>query len=186
MFRKKGLIYLFLLILLSGCAKAEKPTQKALDFRTELMRSEGCSFVADITADYGDKIYEFSVQVQYDMEKTKLTVLSPEEISGIAATVSENGSKLSFDGTELDFGKLANGYVSPISAPWLLGQCWTAEYISGAGADGQYERITYLKGYNDRELTVNTWLNAEGIPIRAEVLHEGQRCLNIEIRDFQF
>ena len=183
---RKGAWMLLLILLLSGCGRSQEPTQKALDFRTKLMQSEGCDFTADITADYGDKVYEFTVQVQYAPEETKLTVVSPEEISGISATVTEQGTNISFDGAALDFGKLANGYVSPVSASWLLGQCWTGEYISAAGPDGDYEKITYLRGYDDQELMVNTWLDEAGVPVQAEVFFGERRCLNIRIRDFRF
>lgn len=174
------------LLCLSGCGKSEGPTQKALDFRTALMQEEGCSFTADITADYGDKLYVFSVSAECSGDETKITVLSPDSIAGIVATVSADGAKLSFEDTCLDFGKLANGYVSPVSAPWLLHRCWIGEYIAYAGADGDLERITYLKGYNKQEVTLDTWLSADGVPVHAEVLYDGVRCLTIEIKDFQY
>lgn len=186
MTRKRIFILLALVLCLSGCGKSDGPTQKALDFRTKLMESEGCSFTADITADYGDKLYVFSVDAVFTPDETKLSVVSPEAIAGITATVSADGAKIEFDGVELDFGKLANGYVSPVSVPWLLGQCWLGEYIAYAGTDGDLERVTYLKGYNEEELTLDTWLSEDDIPVHAEVFYGGERCLTVEIRDFQF
>jgi len=183
---RKITFVLVLVLLFSGCGKAGEPTQKALDFRTKLMQSQKCDFLADISADYGNRVYEFTVQIHYTPEETTVTVLSPEEISGIEATISEEGTRVIFDDLELDFGKMADGTVSPMSLPWLLGQCWLEEYIAGAGVDGDLEKVTYLRGYDEQELTVNTWLNKEGIPVQAEVLFDGKRCLNVGIREFQF
>lgn len=185
MFRKKLWVLLVIVLCLSGCAKTKQPTQKALDFRAGLMNAGSCSFLADIVADYGERTYAFTVEAEHSPQETKLTVVSPEEISGISAIVSENGAQIVFDGLELDFGELANGYVSPVSVPWLLGQCWVGEYISCAGADGEYEKVTYLRGYNDAELTVDTWFTKENIPVYAEIIYDGRRCLTVQIRDFQ-
>ena len=183
MFRKKFLV-LLLCVLLSGCAKGQDPAQSALDLRTGLMESGGCSFAADVIAHYDDRMYEFSMTCLHDREETRLEVTKPEILAGITASVQSDSTQLEFDGTVLDFGKLANGYVSPVEAPYLLVECWRSAYIAWAGADGTQERITYLRGYEEQELTVDTWLE-NGCPTYAEVTYDGVRCLAITITDFQ-
>ena len=50
----KRLLPLALAVMLTGCAAdGGGPTQQALDFRTALMDSGGCTFTADLTADVG-------------------------------------------------------------------------------------------------------------------------------------
>ena len=170
---------------LAGCSASEEPsTQHAIDFRTALMEAEGCRFTADVTADYGDKVYVFSLQSETVDGETTLQVLSPESIAGIRATISADGAELEFDSVALEFGKLANGYVSPVSAPWLLEQCWQGAYIAYAGADEEHERVTYLQGYQEEELSVDTWF-LDQTPVYAEVVWNDVRCLQIEIKDFQ-
>ena len=186
-FKKLGILAL-LLTMLTGCAGTElaKPSQKALDFRTALMEAGGCSFTADITADYGARVYEFTLDCEYTVGgEAHLTVTKPETIAGIAATVSADGATVEFDGASLDFGQMANGYVAPLAAPWILGNCWTAEYISSAGADGDLERVTYLQGYHEEELTLDTWLDRSGVPVRCEISWNGSRCLTIDLTNFQ-
>ena len=186
MLRKKFALLLTLIsIFLTGCA-AKSPAQQPLTFRTALLEAGGCSFTAVVTADYGEKVYSFTLDCSCTGDKTRLCVLEPESIAGIAATVSGDGAVLEFDGAELEFGKLANGFPSPVAAPWLLGQCWTGEYIAWAGPDGDLERITYLRGYDDEELTVDTWLDKNGVPVYAEAAQDGVRCLTVEIKDFRF
>ena len=181
------LLSLLLLIVftMTGCAgHTPKTGQQALDFRTALMEQGGCSFTAQITADYGSRVYSFTVDCVNEKDRTQIQVLEPESIADIRATVSADGTKLAFDGAELDFGKLANGHVSPITAPWLIHHCWIGEYIAWSGNDGDLERVTYLSGYDEEELTVDTWFS-DGIPIRSEVVYDGVRCLVLELSDFQ-
>ena len=184
MLEKRICALVLALLCLCGCGKSS-PTQRALDFRTGLLTSGSCSFTADIRADFGEKFYDFTLAADYTQEETRLTVQAPDVISGISAVVTKDGAKLEFDDMELDFGKMANGNVSPVSVPWLLCQCWVGEYISSAGADGDYYRVTYLRGYEDEEVTVDTWFDAEGHPVRAEVTYGGVRCVSANIKDFQ-
>lgn len=181
---KKLLVLLSCMLLLTGCAGKQDPAQCALDLRTTLMESGGCTFDADVIAHYEDRSYSFSMTCRHADGETKLTVTAPENIAGIAASVKAGETQLEFDGAILEFGKLANGYVSPVAAPWLLIQCWESAYIAYTGADGEQERVTYLRGYNEEELSVDTWLR-DGVPTYAEVTHNGVRCLAVTIKNFQ-
>jgi len=184
---KKFLFPMLLLLVVSGCQKQSSPTQKALDFRTALMEAGGCSYTAVIGADYGERAYSFSVACTYDTDGTaKMTVLQPEEIAGITAAVSGDGAVVEFQDVALDFGVMADGTVSPMEVCHLLGRCWTGAYIASAGSDGDLERISYLHGYEAEELAVDTWLNAEGAPVYAEVMFENVRCLSVQLTEFRF
>ncbi len=187
MFWKKLLCCVMLMMVLSGCQGQGEPTQKAIDFRTALLRAGGCSYTAVIDADFGERVYTFSVACVFQTDGTaELEVLQPQEIAGIKAHMDGQSAALEFQDVALDFGVMANGEVSPMEACHLLGQCWTAAYISCAGSDGELERVTYLDGYEEEELTVDTWLDEAGLPVYAEIIHEGTRCLTLQISDFQF
>lgn len=64
-----------------------------------------------------------------------MTVTAPDTISGISATVKNDCRTIEFDGLSLEFGPLADGRVSPICGPALLGACWASEYIDSTGKD---------------------------------------------------
>lgn len=172
-------------LIIAGCQKEETTMQTALDFRTELLSAGGCHFLCDVQADYGEKVYSFSLDCEYDGEDARLTVLQPENISGISATVHGEDATVEFDGISLQFGELAKGKVAPLSIPWLLGSAWTKDYISYSGQDGEHVRLTCLKGYDDNEITIDTWLS-DGIPVNVEVSYDGQRVLSATIREFSF
>jgi len=184
---KKLLCCVMMGIVLVGCQSKASPTQSALDLRADLLKAGACRFRAVIGADYGDRAYSFTVSCAYDTNgTTRINVLQPEEISGISATVSDDGVYVEFEDLELDFGPMANGTVSPIKACAVLGRCWSTSYISCGGADGELERITYLDGYDEQELTVDTWLDSTGVPVYAEIAYDGTRCLTLQLNDFKF
>lgn len=185
---KKVLICVMICLILPGCdASPKSDMQQALDLRASLLETGGCSFTAVIGADFGERVYSFSVSCDYTAgEGAKITVLQPEEISGIAARVSERGAVIEFEDLELDFGQLAEGNVSPMEAAWLLPHCWEGAYIDSVGQDGDLLRITFLDGYEDETLTVDTWLNTDKTPVYGEIIYEGVRCLTVEITQFQW
>lgn len=185
--RVKTLISLALAVLLTGCAAQERTVgQQALTLRTNLMEAGGCTFTAAITADYGGHVYPFTLACQVKTAgDTTLTVMEPETIAGISATVSQDDATVEFDGASLDFGTLADGHAAPLTFPWQLAESWVSAYISASGADGELEKVTYLVGYGDEALTVETWLSPEGLPVRGELLYDGVRCLTAEITEFQ-
>lgn len=183
---KKLVFCVMICTVLSACAAKSAPTQSGLDLRTSLLEAGGCSFQAVIGADLGDRVYRFTVNCRYTAGgQTELTVLQPEELSGISATVAQDGVSVTFDSAELDFGPMANELVSPITACQVLGRCWTGGYLESGGTDGALERITCLDGYEEQELKVDTWLE-NGLPVYAEITFDNTRCLTLQLSDFRF
>lgn len=176
---------MMLAILLTGCRKTESHMQSAMDFRTALQRANGCTFSADVTAEYPEKVFTFSLDCVFENDQMKLRVTKPGVIEGICAGVHNGTASLEFEDISLEFGKLANGNVAPLTAPWILASAWKSDYISSAGADGNRTRATILKGYNDEELTIDTWFENE-LPVYAEISYAGTRVLQISIENFTY
>lgn len=182
--QKVAALMILLCVLLSGCREQKNHMQQALDFRTKLLSSKGCEFQCLVEADYGEKAYAFSLDCSFDGKDGKLVVIAPEEIAGIAATVNGEDASLSFDGYSLQFGKLAGGHIAPLTIPWLLGSAWAEDYVAQVGREEDSLRVTFLKGYREEELSIDTWLQND-IPTYAEVSYNGQRMLTISIREFK-
>ena len=130
-------------------------------------------------------MYQFSMSCKGDKQgNLAFSVTAPESISGITGTVAETGGHFTFDGTALTFATIADGQVTPITAPWLFLKTLRSGYIAScASADG----TTYLQiddSYNDSALHLDIWLDAEDMPVRAEILWEGRRILSIIVKDF--
>ena len=97
-FLKRYIIFVLLLLSLSGCANQQNEDSHALTLRSQLMKSNGCSFDATITADYGEYACTFTVHAEVDSsDDLKFTVLKPDSISGITGTLSKETGYLTFD-----------------------------------------------------------------------------------------
>ncbi len=182
----KRLICLLLIFFwLCGCQSGSDEIGGALNFRQKLLNGNGCSFLAEITADYGDVLYQFSMECRADKQgNLAFSVTAPESISGITGTITETGGHLTFDGTALAFATIADGQVTPVTAPWLFLKTLRSGYIvSCSSADD----TTYLQiddSYNDNALHLDIWLDGEYKPVRGEILWEGRRILSIIVKDF--
>ncbi len=156
-----------------------------MDLRAKLL-SHGCSFDAEITADYGDKIHTFSLFCEVDtLGDLGFTVKDPDTIEGISGTISSDGGKLKFADTVLAFPLLADDQVNPISAPWLLLKTLQGGYLTSAGMDGEYLRLTIHDSYEEDALQLDIWLDGEDKPIRADILYDDRRILAVSVINFQ-
>lgn len=183
---RRGLAVLMMtvLLLLCGCKSTETCLDDAIEFRAALVQAGGCSFRAQITADFSDYVETFTLDCDCDADGTaRLELIEPDALQGITATVSDRGGKITYDGLSVDFGLLAEGNVIPAAAPAIAVSCWSGEYIASAGeADGIY-CVTYEKDFEQRRVRVDTCFK-NGLPISAEVCYNNQNILQITITEF--
>ena len=60
---------------------------------------DGCSGTMDVTADYGQRVYEYTVSFSSTQKDgMTLVITAPEEVAGITATVENGQTFLKFDG----------------------------------------------------------------------------------------
>ena len=170
--------------LLCGCAREESVLEPAIEFRAALLQAGGCSFRAKIEADFGDRVEIFTVDCDLSEDGTaRLTLIEPETLAGITATVTDRGGKITYDGMSVDFGLLANGNVIPAAAPALTALCWQGEYISAAGTEEDVYRVTYEKDFDEKRLQIDTYFKND-LPFFAEVCYNNQRILKLDISGY--
>lgn len=178
---------LLMVILFCGCDAGGSEMDRALALRERVLKSNGCTFEAVITADYGDKIYTFTMLCQADASGTlSFQVTDPESISGIAGAISEKGGQLAFDDTVLAFELLADGQLSPVSAPWIFLHTLRSGYLNACGEDGMGLRIEIDDSYAEDALHLSIWTDENDLPIRTEILWQGRRILAIDVRAFAY
>lgn len=160
--------------------------ERGLALRSTLLAAKGCSFEAEITADYGDSIHVFSVSCSADSQgNLTFTVTKPETIAGISGTVSESGGKLTFDETALQFPMLADDQVTPVTAPWLFLKTLRSGYITSVCNEDALLRLTINDSYEADALQVDIWVNENDQPIRSEILYDGRKILSLNVINFQ-
>ena len=156
-----------------------------MKLRGALQGSEGCSFDAVITADYGQKTYTFAMGCDFDAHgNLSFTVHEPETIEGITGNISFSGGELTFDGNALAFPLLADGQATPVSAPWLLYKTLVGGYLHSCVREDELLHLTIDDSYEDDAMQLDIWLDGSDHPVRAEILYENRRILTITIENF--
>lgn len=181
---KRLLTVIVVLLFLPGCGSENDCLQKGLALRERLL-SNSCSFTAEITADYGDKTYSFSMGCTADANgDLKFIVRSPESISGIAGTLTAGSGFLTFEDKALAFPLLADGELSPVSAPWLLIKTLRSGYLSSAGMVGDGVQLVINDSYEEDALRLDILLDENDLPAQADILWQGRRVLSVTVKDF--
>ena len=166
------LLLLFLCSSLSACT-TEKPAQERILELREMFLAADQRFFAEITADYGDRVYHFTLR--FDSAASTLEVLAPEIIAGIVIGISESGTILHYDGAELHTGPLTEDGLSPMAAlPTIVFQ-WKEGHIIDAHYETMNGRQTVvLTTHISNRVRHMTWFDNEtGIPMKAEILSDG-------------
>lgn len=182
---KRLLSFLLCVFLLSGCNSSSGELDAAISLRQRLNHSGGCSFECLITADYTDVLYEFTLSCTSDpLGQIRFQVIAPETICGIAGQMDQTGGELTFDDKLLAFPLLADGYLSPVSAPWLMIKALQGGYIASAGKDGSGYFFTINDTYAEETMQVDIWLDNEQKPLFCQILWQGRRILSLSVSNF--
>lgn len=183
---KKVLPLLLIVVLFTGCSKTPKEMERALTLRTKLLQASSCTFDAEITADYGEILHVFRVNCSVDAQgEVSFRVSAPESIAGITGTLSGKGGALKFDETALYFNLLADGQLSPISAPWVLISALRGGYLTSAGMENGLLRVSVNDSYEEDALNLDVWLDSSDMPKRADICYAGKRILSLELENVQ-
>jgi len=179
-------VLMMTMLLLTSCKAADKTLRDALTFREILQEHGGASFTASITTEVDSRTYAFTLASVYTCGGTaELTVLAPDSISGIQASLTALDATMSFEGAALDFGTLCETMTSPLYAPFVFGRCWEEGYIDSAGKDGEAYRVTYRLGYEHDELILETWFSS-GVPVRCELYQGETLLLRADVESYTF
>ena len=182
---KRILSVVLFVFLLSGCGN--KDLDNAMAVRTALQNSKGCEFDTVITADYGDAIYRFGMHcITDELGNLTFTVTDPETISGITGSVNNGESKLIFDEKALIFELLADGQLSPVSAPWILIKTLRSGYFNACSNTEKGIMVIIDDTYEENALQLDIWLNEDSRPVEAEILYDGRRILSMTVSNFTY
>ncbi len=153
-------------------------------FRDALLSADGCSFSAEVTADYGDSLHTFTMDCQGDRQgKITFEITAPGSISGIRGTISEEGGQVAFEEDALYFPLLTDDQLIPASAPWILLWSLRGGCITAVCREDELLRVTVDDSYEDDALTVDVWLK-EKQPLRGDILYDGKRILSLKVENF--
>lgn len=159
---------------------------QALQLRERMLASEGFTFDVTVTSDYGTYLHSFVLRCSADANgKTTFEVIAPDSISGITGWIDDDGGKLTFDEEILVFSPLADGQISPVTAPWILIRTLLGGYITScANTEGGLE-LTIDDSYADDALSLMIRLDKELNPCSAEIIWQNRRILSMRVENFR-
>ena len=174
-----------LLLVLTGCSGGEKALDQAMELRADLLGCGKCTFDVTVTADYGDELYTFGMHCAGDSTgDLEFRVTLPETIAGITGSFTGEKGLLTFDDFALEFPRLTDDQITPISGPWILLKTLLGGYLTSCGPDGENLLLTIHDSYEEDALTMDIWLNPDNVPIRGEILYDGRRIVTMDIENF--
>ncbi len=186
MWVKLSALFLCASLFLFGCKASEDCLDKGISFRNRLLESNGCSFQSEITADYGERVYQFSMACRADKDgNVTFEVQAPESISGICGKITGQSSAITFDDQILAFQSLTDDQITPVNAPWILLKTLRSGYIrSCAEEDGGFA-LVIDDSYAENALRLNISFE-ENVPEQCEIFWKGRRILTVAIEAFAF
>ncbi|MDO5400197.1 MAG: hypothetical protein Q4F17_04345 [Eubacteriales bacterium] len=181
---KKLAVLAVCVLMLCGCSHQDRALETGMALRTRLLRAEKVCFDAQITADYGDRLYDFSMACQADAAGSlSFTVTAPETLAGITGAAGAQGGSLTFDGTALQFDLLAEGQISPVSSPWVLLKTLRSGCLTAASTEDGLIRLSMDDSYRDDALHLDIWLDCQDLPARADILYGQKRIVSLVIKN---
>ena len=182
---KKLAALMITLVILTGCTGKREEMDRIMNLRAKLLGSEGCTFTAQITADYGDALHEFTLFCEGNNDgDLGFRVELPDTISGITGRFRGGEGVLTFDDVALSFPLLADDQVTPVSGPWILLKTLLGGYLTACTMEEDLLHLTINDSYEEDALQMEIWLNAEDAPVQAEILYEGRRIVTMKIENF--
>lgn len=185
------------LILLTGCGRGGEEAgysaeEVALRIRAEYLAMTACNASVDVTADYGQRVYEYSMDLAWKKNgETRLTITAPENIAGITARIQDGKSFLEYDTVSLETGALSGTGLSPIEVVPAALNYILSGYIGECDFETVDERVLLWFCCRDPEAEpgVGTeaafWFDPDSHALtRVEVMSNGYCVVRCVFREF--
>ena len=134
---RKFLLCVLMMILLTGCKTTgvSEAEELALTIRGEYLAMDACTVQAAVTADYGQRVYEYEMAVSVGGGETVLVLAAPETVAGLTARLTGKASVLEFDGVSVETGTLDDDGLTPVSALPALLETARSGYITACALE---------------------------------------------------
>ncbi len=183
---RKGLtsVLMIPLLLLAGCGEREARMEHSFTtFRDALIDTAGVTAHASLTADAGDTVADYELEVAYDGQETVVTITEPALIAGVTARGKWGESTLSYDGVILGAGALDEDGLTPVSAIPRMLEAMAGGYKELLWWDGE---LVAARLYVSETSRCTVWLDPETcVPQYAEISSDGKRVISCTFTDWE-
>ena len=188
---RKLVLCVLMTTLLTGCGQpgVSEAEELALTIRGEYLAMDRCAVQAAVTADYGQRVYQYEMAVSVNGEETSLTLSAPETVAGLTARLSGEENLLEFDGVSVETGPLDGDGLTPVSALPALLEAARSGYITACALeeDGTLLRMDCgdPAGSPGTGTEIVLWFDAAAHTlVRGEVNVDGFRVILCEFSGF--
>ena len=171
--RKAWLFAPMLMLLLTACGGGGEKDQAAA-LQQQYAAVSAATLEADVTCSYEGEERTYTLLCAYTPEKSAITVLAPENLTGISATLEGETLTLSYDDISLDAGSYS---ISPVAALPKLMAAAASGYLTEQSEETVGERPCLRLAFDlegDEGTLYTTWFDQETLlPLRSEISADG-------------
>jgi len=180
---RKALLFapmIVLLLLFVGCG--EKTEDSVRDVQRRYRDLPVMETETVLRCHYGEEIRDYTLTCAYDRERWVVTVVQPENVSGVAAVFEGEEMKLSYEDVLLDAGPFSGTELTPFWAiPGFftaLGEGYPLEY----SMEEELLRVTFEVTEENGEKRLHTaWFDEEDRVVRGEIAVEGAVIYEVSV-----
>ena len=186
--RKKGLtVFILLALLLAGCG--EKTQSRAEEWQQRYAQMQGYEALVEVSVPREDETLHYTLSLEKSGDSVRAAVIEPEELTGIAATLTGDALTLEYDGMALDAGTLSPR-VSALNCVPLVLDGFSRAYLDSVGSetlDGKDAlRADFSMTLGDETLGGTVWFTDGGAPVYLETSEGGKIIAAAEFTNFVF
>ena len=186
------MIPLLLCTILCGCVGDQGDNDLTLELRADFLSRTGCTGTMDLTADYGQRVYEYTVEFsETEEDGLSVTITAPEEVAGITAHITDGQTALEYDGVQVETGPLNSDGLSPMDALPAFFGAMESGYMAETGTEMIGETEVLRICCRDPELdpgqgleTVLWFDKAQKTLLQGEVRSDGSTVIRCEFSAF--
>ena len=186
--RKNGLtVFILLALLLTGCG--EKTQSRAEEWQQRYAQMQSYEALVEVSVPREDETLHYTLSLEKSGDSVRAAVIEPEELTGIAATLTGDALTLEYDGMALDAGTLSPR-VSALNCVPLVLDGFSRAYLDSVGSetlDGKDTlRADFSMTLGDETLGGTVWFTDGGAPVYLEASEGGKIIAAAEFTNFVF
>ncbi len=162
------------LLLLTGCGRRQARLEGDFtQFRESLRAAEHIACELTLHCDDGGTVTDYTLRVEQEAARCRVTVEQPSLIAGVTATVGASGTELGCEGVSLGVGTIAG--LSPVTAPPAMLKAMRYGYEELLWREDDY---LAARLWLDDGAVMTLWLDPDGTPVCAEISEDGSTVMS--------
>lgn len=169
------------LLLFTGCVRRQaKPEEEFAAFREALRAADHAAFELALHERTDGAVADYALRVCYAGGECTVTVVQPQLLAGVTATVGPDGTQLGCEGVSLGVGAIAG--MTPVTA----GPNMLRAMAYGYGEVFWREDDTIAaRIWLDDGAAMTLWLDANDTPLCAEIVQDGETVMSAEFSGWE-